>query len=47
MLKGIEIDKSEFERELVRKHEHFTRVLGNNKNELKKDRNDYNDMKSR
>lgn len=33
MLKGIEIDKSEFERELIRKHEHFTRILGGNKKE--------------
>ena len=38
MLKGIEIDKSEYERELIRKHQHFTNVLGGAKNEIKKDR---------
>ena len=30
MLKGLEIDKSEYERELVRKHNHFTNILGGN-----------------
>ena len=33
MLKGIEIDKSEYERELIRKLEHFTKILGGNKKE--------------
>ena len=27
MLKGIEIDKGEYERELIRKHNHFIKAL--------------------